>query len=241
MSDRPHHWGVVGTVAWGIAIAVAVTVIQIIVVGFYVASAGSGLSKAEVRALTEAVQVNGFVLSVATLLTAMLCVPLIFGVVKLKRGSRLVDYMALNAVPMTTLGKWLGITALFLVASDALSTALGRPVVPEFMRSVYSTADPSFLLWLALVVGAPLFEEFFFRGFLFKGLESAIKPIATIVVTAAIWAAIHLQYDLFDISTVFVLGLLLGAARWRTGSILVPLAMHALANFVATVEVALLP
>jgi uncharacterized protein len=112
--------------------------------------------------------------------------------------------------------------------------------VPEFMREAYATAEPLWLFWIALVVAAPLFEEVFFRGFLFSGLESsALGPAGAIVVTGAVWAAIHFQYDAFDMTLILCLGLVLGVARLSTRSLLVPFVMHATMNLVATAETAL--
>jgi membrane protease YdiL (CAAX protease family) len=86
-----------------------------------------------------------------------------------------------------------------------------------------------------------LFEETFFRGFVFKGFESGFMgPIGAVLATTGLWAAIHIQYDAYGIATVFCLGLLLGTARAMTGSLLVPLGLHATANLVATIETAVL-
>jgi len=41
-----------------------------------------------------------------------------------------------------------------------------------------------------------LFEELFFRGFLFRGLSSSFMgPVGAVLVTSALWALIHTQYD----------------------------------------------
>jgi CAAX protease family protein len=91
-----------------------------------------------------------------------------------------------------------------------------------------------------LIIAAPLFEEAFFRGFLLKGLESSFMgPIGAVVVTAGLWALIHVQYDAFGMATIFCLGLLLGTARVFTGSLLVPLGLHAFTNLGATIEAAI--
>jgi membrane protease YdiL (CAAX protease family) len=42
---------------------------------------------------------------------------------------------------------------------------------------------------------------------------------------------------LFGIGVIFVAGLLLGFARWKTGSLLLCMVLHAAMNLVATVEV----
>jgi hypothetical protein len=55
--------------------------------------------------------------------------------------------------------------------------------------------------------------------------------------TAALWAGIHFQYDWYGVLTILLGGLLFGYARWRTGSILPGLVMHALMNLAATIQV----
>jgi membrane protease YdiL (CAAX protease family) len=237
-AGNARHWGLLGTVLWGIGIAITFIVLQSIVMVAYLSRDDATLSDEQLRALLEAN--NGVAISLATLLTAVLCIPLIFGIAKLKRGSLLREYLAIKAVSLKPLGQWLGVTVVFLLVSDLLTSALGKPIVPEFVKAAYASAEPVWLLWLALAIGAPLFEEVFFRGFLFKGFERALKPTGAIILTAAIWAGIHLQYDLYNMTIIFVLGLLLGVARSRTGSIVAPIAMHALANVVACTEAALL-
>ena len=53
---------------------------------------------------------------------------------------------------------------------------------------------------------------------------------------SALFAAIHMQYDWFGVLQVFFIGLLFGFARWRSGSTLLTILMHVLANLWATVE-----
>lgn len=58
------------------------------------------------------------------------------------------------------------------------------------------------------------------------------------LLTAALWAMIHLQYDAYGIATIFFGGLLVGTACLKTGSVLLCVVMHAMMNLVATIEVA---
>jgi hypothetical protein len=90
------------------------------------------------------------------------------------------------------------------------------------------------------MVVAPIFEEIFFRGFLFQGIRySRLGPIGAIGITSFFWAVIHLQYDIYGIATIFAHGLLLGIVRFKTDSIYLLMVMHSLASLVATVETAL--
>jgi membrane protease YdiL (CAAX protease family) len=231
------HWQLLGTILWGIALAFAFVVVQTVAT-ITLAIRGQGdLSEEQFESLLLAAQSNGTIFSVATLASALLCIPLIGIVAKLKKGSRLAVYLALRVVPLRTFARWLGLLIAYVVLTDALTLALGRPIVPEFMASSYASAKPAWLLWLAFVLFAPAFEETFFRGFLFKGLaQSLLGVYGAIALTALLWAALHLQYDAFGMTIIFFLGILLGLARATTGSLLVPLGMHAFANVVASAE-----
>ena len=93
------------------------------------------------------------------------------------------------------------------------------------------------LLWITFVIVAPAGEEIMFRGFLYRGWVASPRAVLpAIVVISAAWAIIHVQYDWFGILQVFLVGLVLGWVRWRSGSTLLTFALHALANAWATLE-----
>ena len=99
-------------------------------------------------------------------------------------------------------------------------------VMKDMMKSDFST--PYF--YFIVIILAPIFEELLFRGFLFKGLrESKVGKWGTITTTTAIFAIIHI----YNVIPILFLGFLLGLAREKTGSVYVPIAMHALNNFIA--------
>src|SRR5262245_47312993 len=197
------------------------------------------LSESELSEKIASTAYNGNVLSLTIVLTSLVCLSLLVGVAKLKSGSVLKEYFAIKAVSFKTMVNWIGLLAVILVLSDLITRSLERPIVPEFMSSAYATANPLLPFWFALVVAAPLFEEAFFRGFLLKGLElSFLGPVGAVVMTAGLWAAIHLQYGALEIALIFCLGLLLGTARVLSGSLLVPLGLHAITNLAATIETA---
>jgi membrane protease YdiL (CAAX protease family) len=52
----------------------------------------------------------------------------------------------------------------------------------------------------------------------------------SVLIVSALFAAAHLQYDAYDLSHVFVLSILLCAARVRYESIVASMAMHAVTN-----------
>ena len=87
---------------------------------------------------------------------------------------------------------------------------------------------------LALAVWTPIAEETFFRGFILRGLTNRWRIAPAIVVSAAVFAALHLAPAL--LLPVFVTGLLLGFLYHRTGSLWPCIAVHALQNLVAVLS-----
>jgi membrane protease YdiL (CAAX protease family) len=134
----------------------------------------------------------------------------------------------------------IAVLIVFLPGYDGLTYLLGRDIVTPFQVDTYRSARDGGtlpLLWLAFVIAAPTAEEIIFRGFLFRGwVTSERSAIPGILVITALFAVIHVQYDWFGILQVFVIGLLLGWARWRSGSTLLTILMHMLINLGATVE-----
>lgn len=235
----PPHWGTWATIAWGVVIALFFVLVQVVATFVGMATLPD-LPEEVSEKLIETASGDGDIIAISTVATGALGTALIAGIIKLKKHAVLGDYLGLRAVPQPELLKWLGVLAAYLVVSVVLNWVFGREEVVEFMLTAWNTTQSRWMLWLALVIGAPLFEETFFRGFLFKGLAaSRLGTSGAIVLTAALWASIHLQYEWYEIGSIFVLGLLLGAARARTGSLLVPFLMHATTNFIATLETAI--
>jgi membrane protease YdiL (CAAX protease family) len=96
------------------------------------------------------------------------------------------------------------------------------------------------MLWLIAVIVAPVTEELLFRGFLHRGwAPSRLGIFGTIILTSALWAAMHQQYDLPGILCVFSIGLLLGWIRQRSESTTLTILLHALNNTIAMVLIAI--
>lgn len=224
---------------WAIPLAGVFLVTQAACMVVFVSVNNPEATEDKLEQLFLASQSDGDAFALMTVITAFVCIPILLGVAKLKRGSRLLSYFAMNVVTPKTSAAWLAALLAVTVVIDVTTVLLGRPIVPEFMTTLYASADRVWLLWFALLVAAPLVEELFFRGFLFKGLEQLGAGLA-VVITAASWASIHGQYDLYGIAIIFVCGVLLGAARARTNSIFLPLVMHALINLIAIAEASFL-
>lgn len=87
----------------------------------------------------------------------------------------------------------------------------------------------SALLLFAGAVLAPYAEEVLFRGALFAHLARVLSPWGTILASAALFGAMHVHHGVSVVGPL-VMGVVLGWARARTGSLLVPIALHATFN-----------
>lgn len=102
---------------------------------------------------------------------------------------------------------------------------LGPPKPQDSIRQLRENPHALFPTFLNAAVVAPFVEEVLFRGFLYPALKRYSQPLVALVVTAAIFAAIHLHLPaLFPL---FVLSCLLTAAYELSGSLWVPILVHA--------------
>lgn len=92
-------------------------------------------------------------------------------------------------------------------------------------------AGPLWLAFVALAIGAPVSEELLFRGYLLNRLKQT--PLGfwwSALIANTGWTCLHFNYSWLGLADVFIAGLLLSWALWRTQSIWAPLVMHALYN-----------
>ena len=103
----------------------------------------------------------------------------------------------------------------------------------EFIKLMKAT--PFILNFLMVVIGAPIVEELLFRGFLFSQLKTTKLGVnGSIILTSLIWTSIHLQYDLFLLIPIFLIGLLLGYLMHKYNSLYLVIIVHAVHNLQAT-------
>ncbi|HTL52871.1 MAG TPA: type II CAAX endopeptidase family protein [Planctomycetota bacterium] len=91
-------------------------------------------------------------------------------------------------------------------------------------------------LFLAAVVLAPLLEELFFRGFLYGGLRRWMSAPAAMVLSAAVFAAMHPMQNHLPI---FFLGMFLAYTYEKTGNLGASMAVHFTHNLIVTLVMGL--
>jgi len=233
-SAAARPWGPLATLGWTLAIIAAFILLQsVVAVVFVIVKAASGA-----RIDPQELMTDGNLLSAATLATTPAVVALAALLIYF-RGCSIAEYLGIS---WPSVGKALIAAAglvLLVAATDFTTWLLSRPIVPPFMDAAYRTASLPLLL-LTLLVAAPVGEETLFRGFMFRGIaDSRWGPAWAIGLSSFLWASLHVQYGLFSLATIFVMGLYLGWVRYRAGSLVLTILLHTIANLIATVEVVL--
>jgi membrane protease YdiL (CAAX protease family) len=238
IESRP--WGFWATLGFSAIIFALFCALQFLVAIAFVSLAKIRHPELDLTVYAKSVSSNGFCIAIMTLVTGLICIPLTLLFAKLRRNISVKNYIGFRMPSKGEWIKWLLTLAAFIFLSDMVSLLLHYPIALPFMVEAYKTAFFLPALFFSIIVVAPLFEEIFFRGFLFEGIRhSRLGPMGAIGITSLFWAVIHLQYDIYGITTVFALGLLFGIVRVKTDSIYLLMAMHSLTSFVATMETVL--
>jgi len=241
LSDPPPcvPWKFWGTCAWtaaAIAVWVAVQFIIFVAVLFYL-DIGDNASEAEIEKLGS----HAIVVS----LVAIFAAPAEIGVVALAirfARSRFGEYLALVRPNRKYVLIGLACLVVLLPLADLSTWISGRGIIPPFVIEAYRSARDSGTIWLlaiALAIAAPLTEEIVFRGFMYRGLAaSRVGDAGAILIPSAIWAGMHVQYEMFFIVQIFLLGAVFGVLRWKSGSTWLTIGLHAIVNLSSLLQTA---
>lgn len=182
---------------------------------------------------------------VAVTLVIVVSTPVQVGLLALfaqRRGIGTADYLGWTWPRRSEVVFGVAAIIAVIVVTNIVSWLLGRGLVTQFQSDIYRTAGaagwlPMLWLWLAVVVATPIGEETLFRGFLFRGwLRTPRDAWPVIVLSALLFALIHVQYDWYVTGQVFAFGVLLGWIRWATGSTLLTILLHGVINLEGMLE-----
>ena len=133
---------------------------------------------------------------------------------------------------------WGVVTGVIALVLAAVLTLISTAIFGEFdsaagevARSIVAESNRLALIGfgLMLMVGAPIAEELAFRGLLFAGLRKrGVRPALTVVITAVAFALFH--FEPVRLGVLIAIGLVLGVARARSGSLGVSIVAHAVNN-----------
>jgi membrane protease YdiL (CAAX protease family) len=216
-----------GTALWLAAALLVWVVAQAAMMFFWMLNGLGGLNP-------NSIMTDPFAIASMIVVSTPLALSVLVMAVRLRRYP-LVDYFAWRGFGWKQFGLGFALVMGVLIASEGFAVLMGRDQ-PDFMTDMLSAVrgEGAWLLLLSGVIIAPLGEELIFRGFVYRGLsESRVGVPGAIVISSAIWAAIHTQYDLFYMSVIFALGVALAFVRYKSGSVALVFVLHALVNAAA--------
>ena len=144
----------------------------------------------------------------------------------------------------SALGWSLAIYLAVIVSAGIIIALFGEPQEQTVSREIKSEDSLALLIAIGFMTGvaAPLGEEFFFRGFLFRVLWEKTNVSVATFATGVVFGLVHAGDT--DISGVLLLGVLgagLCVLLWRTASLLPCIMLHSFHNAISFADTKGLP
>jgi membrane protease YdiL (CAAX protease family) len=140
---------------------------------------------------------------------------------------------SMGVAALLGVGLWYGAYRIMRVAMDHWLPIPSAEMQAFGEAFVTLGAEPTtaVLLFLGAALAPALAEECLFRGVLLQSLRPHLSPRWSVVVSAAVFSAYHL--NLYQLPTTFVVGLALGTVVVLSGSIWPAVLLHLLHNALA--------
>ncbi|MBF2719563.1 CPBP family intramembrane metalloprotease [Psychrobacter sp. NG254] len=180
---------------------------------------------------------DGTVVSLSIMVGCVLLLAASIFIIRLKGGDWR-QYLAIKPFSLSVGMGMLGLLLIFMIVSQVLTYLLDMTPL-DFVDPLYQSVSSVWLLVFAMVIVAPIYEEVVFRGILWSAIaEQFTAPsysanygaIVASMITSLIFAIIHVQYGIYEISTIVVLALIFCYARIKSGSLLLPIVLHIVNN-----------
>lgn len=231
----PRTWKFFGTAFWGGAAFLAMSVGQLAAILMAIVLYSDAVNEQSIKAFSE----HGAVVAASVLLGLPATLLVLWLATRLARRS-FASYLALRRPHAKEIVFGLAASAALLVTLDVIAFLAGYPLSPDFALASMRSARDAGLVWVVMLgfcIGAPIGEEFIFRGFVFRGWSTTfLGPTGAIVLSSVLFAVIHQQYDWFYIAGIFLIGALFGYLRYRSGSTWLTVITHGFYNLMAGVQ-----
>ncbi|MXY67737.1 MAG: CPBP family intramembrane metalloprotease [Acidobacteriia bacterium] len=220
---------------WGyreILLLVAVALLaQLLVTAAAVAFVGRG-GDFEPYEVMERLRVSPHVVVPLQMLTWLPVLACLWYMVAVRHGLPLRTGLAWKPLPRSA-RTYFRTGALLAFGSALLSIAIGDRTASNPMTELLSDPAALWLIGLFGVFVAPCIEELVFRGFLFGALERMHGTGAALLISSAVFTALHGSQYGWQWPQLVVLGLVgiaFGAVRIRSGSTMASTIVHAAYN-----------
>ena len=195
---------------------------------FLIPNWSATLSSEQLEALV--IPFSGYIFILSTFVPFLI----IYLFIRLKKMS-FVDFFQLYLPKKQTILLYLHYFILFILFIECVGLYLPGLLEEPFSEMVFSNAHSRFVLFLSVVLFAPVFEELIFRALMFNGLKEKFGVVAAIFIPAIIFALAHWGQYSFWICflAVFPMGVLFGYARLKSNTLTLPIALHLVNNLMA--------
>jgi tetratricopeptide (TPR) repeat protein/membrane protease YdiL (CAAX protease family) len=124
--------------------------------------------------------------------------------------------------------------------AEWLARVMHRPVTAQEIIPLikYALSASPVAAILSIVIVGPMAEEIIFRGLIYGALEKRVRVFGAMLISSLLFALAHLQVTHFI--PIFCLGMVLSWARWKSGSLGLPILLHVFNNGVALLLLKLL-
>ena len=112
----------------------------------------------------------------------------------------------------------------------AIGEALGNTLKDREYVNINNFEDFNTTLVTLFCIFPAITEEIAFRGLVQHWLVSAIAPMRALVIASALFMALH--FSVLSAPYLFLVGMLLGWAKLKTGSLYPSMLIHFLHNFI---------
>ena len=142
-------------------------------------------------------------------------------------------------IPVSTLIEFILLTAVFSFGADFINSRIFfLPEITEWQQTMLTSARGSatdmLLLFLSVVILAPLWEELIFRGIIYSGFSLLLPSGAAVLLSTLCWSLSHArQYNPIILIEIVIIGIILCLARIRSKSLRLPIIIHITNNLIA--------
>ena len=142
--------------------------------------------------------------------------------------------LGLRAPAFRAAEPWVLLYILWGTAEWAISIFVPFEGDPEWLARMEQVSLVEDLI-LAVAL-APVVEELLFRGAMFATLLRRWGIWSAALVPSLIWGLLHVQYEWWTVGSIAGSGILLAMVRWKSGSLYLPIALHAAWNLLVTLH-----
>jgi len=179
------------------------------------------------------------VLLTLTLMTPLITLPLLNKATQAEGWVNRFEFWALKVIDINELTQWLVIGFVFWLISAFIGEWLQLPV-EQFMLDLKGSSisvSQVILVFLTICIVVPIMEEVVFRGWLFSKIaQTKLGNIGALILSSILFTVIHTQYDNnITLVMIFLLGMLLGIVRYKSGNVNYCIAVHMLFNSLAII------